>query len=225
MRETRACYYGMISEIDACIGRLIATLKETSQWDDTLIIFTSDHGEYLGDHFFMDKAHFYDETMRVPLIIRDPSSEADATRGQRLERFVESIDIAPTVLEYLGQTLPDRLQGRSVLPQLRNEGEGTSREAVHFEYDFRGHFGGEPNVDPDECILWVLRDDRYKYVQFGSEALPPLLFDLEGDPGEHHNLALDPAHAATVATYAQRMLRWRMKHEDQRMEHWASQFR
>ena len=225
LRETRACYYGMVSEIDACAGRLIATLKETGQWDNTLVIFTSDHGEYLGDHYFTDKAHFYDETMRVPFIIRDPSPEADATRGQRFDHFVESIDAAPTILEYLGEPIPDRFQGRSVLGQLREVGERTPRPEIHFEYDFRGHCRGDSAVNPDECILWVIRDDRYKYVQFGLEPMPPLLFDLANDPGEHRNLAADPAHAATVAACAQRMLRWRMRNEDQRMERWAAQYR
>jgi arylsulfatase A-like enzyme len=224
LRETRACYYGMVSEIDACVGRLIAALKETGQWNDTLLIFTSDHGEYLGDHFFTDKAHFYDETMRVPFIVRDPSPEANVTRGQCFDRFVESIDSAPTILEYLSVPVPDRFQGTSVIAQLRGVGE-RPREEVHFEYDFRGVYRGDPSVNPDECILWVLRDDRFKYVQFGLEALPPLLFDLTNDPGEFHNLAGDPAHAAIVSTYAQKMLRWRMRNEDQRMEHWAAQYR
>ncbi|MCL4693409.1 MAG: sulfatase-like hydrolase/transferase, partial [Candidatus Hydrogenedentes bacterium] len=225
LRETRACYYGMISEIDACIGRLVDTLKEMGQWDNTLIVFTSDHGEYLGDHFFTDKAHFYDETMRVPLIIRDPAPEAGATRSQRLDSFVESIDIAPTVLEYLGEPIPDRFQGTSVLSQVRGTRERGGRDAIHFEYDFRGFFRDNSSVNPDECILWVLRDERYKYVQFGLESMPPLLFDLHKDPGEFHNLAADPNAAPIVADYAQKMLRWRMRNEDQRMEHWASRYR
>ncbi len=225
LRETRACYYGMISEVDACVGRIVAMLKETKQWDNTLIIFTSDHGEYLGDHYFTDKAHFYDETMRVPFIIRDPSPEADATRGQTLDRFVESVDGAPTILEYLDIPIPDRFQGSSVLNQVRGGGETSPRTEIHFEYDFRNYYRGASGIDPDACLLWVLRDDRYKYVQFGPESMPPLLFDLQNDPGEHRNLAADTAHGGALAACAQKMLRWRMKHEDQRMEHWASQYR
>ncbi|MCC6697843.1 MAG: sulfatase-like hydrolase/transferase [Candidatus Hydrogenedentes bacterium] len=224
LRETRACYYGMISEIDACVGRLMATLKETGQWDNTLIIFTSDHGEYLGDHFLMDKAHFYDETMRVPFIIRDPSREADACRGIVLDRFVESIDSAPTILEFLNEAVPDRFQGKSVLCQVRG-GTDEPRWEVYFEYDFRQRFANAASVCPDECVLWVLRDDRWKYVQFGPEGMPPLLFNLLADPGEHENLADQPTHAPVLAEYAQKMLRWRMKHEDQRMERWAARYR
>ncbi|MCC6485936.1 MAG: sulfatase-like hydrolase/transferase [Candidatus Hydrogenedentes bacterium] len=224
LRQTRACYYGMISEIDACVGRFIATLKETGQWGNTLIIFTSDHGEYLGDHFLLDKAHFYDETMRVPFILRDPSRKADGERGAVFDRFAESVDAAPTIQEFRGEAMPDRFQGESLLGQVRGN-TGACKTEVHFEYDFRQRYAHVANVCPDECILWVLRDDHWKYVQFGVEEMPPLLFNLLEDPGEHENLADRPSHASIAAEYARKMLRWRMKHEDQRMEHWAARYR
>ena len=69
----------MISELDACLGRVFQALKDTGQWDSTLIVFSADHGEALGDHYLRDKAHFYDAAMRVPLVVRDPSHRADAT--------------------------------------------------------------------------------------------------------------------------------------------------
>ncbi len=219
--EVRACYYGMITELDVQLGRLFQALKDSGQWDNTLILFTSDHGEYLGDHFFLDKAHFYDATMRVPLIIRDPSPKADATRGQQLDCFSESIDIVPTMLEYAGVSTPDRLQGVSLLGAIRGLEPGCPRREAHFEYDFRDKTKSLKDIDPDECLLWVLRDDDYKYVQFGVESFPAMLYDMRRDPGEWENLAQRPECAGIVADYAQRMLRWRMKNEDQRMEHWA----
>ena len=225
LREIQAAYYGMVSEVDACVGSIVQALKDTGLWDKTLTVFTSDHGEYLGDHYCMDKAHYYDETMRVPCIVRDPSPEADATRGQRLDTFTESVDIAPTLCEYAGAPVPDRLQGTSLLGLLRGQPSAPARSEVHFEYDFRDKAKRRGEYDPDECLLWVIRDREYKYVQFGVEAMPPLLFDLRADPGEHHDLAHRPEHAATVAWYAQKMLRWRMKNEDQRMEHWAYPYR
>lgn len=225
LAQFRSVYYGMITELDAELGRLFETLRETGQWDDTLIVFTSDHGECLGDHYFTDKPHFYDETMRVPFIVRDPSPEADATRGQGLGGFVEAIDSAPTILEFLGVPIPDRFQGVSVLGRVRGEAVAPIKNEVHFEFDFRHFYRDDPSVDPDTCHLWVLRDERYKYVQFGREDLPAMLFDLQADPGEQHNLADDPAHAATALAYAQRMLRWRIRHEDQRMVHWLEERR
>jgi arylsulfatase A-like enzyme len=221
-RETRACYYGMISELDACLGSLFEFLKETGEWDKTLIIFSSDHGDYMGDHYLLDKAHFFDATMRVPLIIRDPGEEADCTRGRILDRFAESVDLAPTMLEYLGLPVPDRFQGKSLLTVVQGDGKAPRKEEVFFEADFRARSLGSYTIDPDECLFWVVRDDRFKYVQFASETMPPLLFDLAQDPGEFANLAQSPSHAGVVAEYCQKLLRWRMRNEDQRMENWAA---
>lgn len=219
LRETQANYYGMITELDACLGLLFRALKDSGQWDRTLILFSSDHGEYLGDHYLTGKGQFYDETMRVPLIIRDPSPEADATRGRQLDRFVESIDLAPTILEFLGLPVPDRFQGQSVLGQVR--GGAPSKFEIFYEKDFRSEMKGVPGQDPDRCLLWVVRDDAYKLVQFADEAMAPFLFDLRHDPGEQRNLAEDRAHLSVLLDYSQRLLRWRMRNEDQRMEHWA----
>jgi len=219
LRETQANYYGMITELDASLGLLFEALRDSGQWDRTLIVFSSDHGEYLGDHYLTGKGQFYDETMRVPLIVRDPSPEADATRGRQLDQFVESVDLAPTMLEFLGLPVPDRFQGRSVLGQAR--GKGQSKPEIFYEKDFRSEMKSIPGQDPDRCLLWVVRDDAYKLVQFADEAMPPFLFDLRRDPGEQRNLAEDPAHVPVLLEYSQRLLRWRMRNEDQRMERWA----
>ncbi len=225
LRETQACYYGMISEIDTNVGVILEILRETGQWDNTLIVFTSDHGEYLGDHYFMDKAHFYDSTMRVPLIIRDPGHNADRTRGSVCNDFCELLDVAPTILDYLNIPKPDRFQGDPLLRWIRGDPNRRTKQQIHFEYDFRGRHLELNGEDPDACVLWVVRDDAYKYVQFGLESFPSLLFDLRNDPGEFINLADRSEHACTVAAYCQKLLRWRMKQEDQRMEHWTTPLR
>lgn len=225
LQETQACYYGMVTEIDACVGRLLDALKETGQWENTLVLFSSDHGEYLGDHYFTDKGHFYDATMRVPFILRDPSPEAAGMRGQVLDHFVESIDAAPTFLEFLGMPIPGPIQGTSVLGLVRRRPTAPHKSAVFFEFDFRNLYKKRRDADPDECLLWVIRDDRHKYVQFGPASMPPLLFDLRKDEGEFVNFAEKPEYASVVAAYCQKLLRWRMKHEDQRMEHWAARYR
>jgi arylsulfatase A-like enzyme len=222
LTETRANYYGMITELDACLGILFQALKDSGQWDNTLIVFSSDHGEYLGDHYLTGKGGFYDETMRVPLIIRDPSAEADHTRGSKLESFVESIDIAPTILEVLDLPIPGRFQGTSLLGQVRGSSNALLRSEIHYEKDFRNAGTGS---HPHQCLLWVIRDDNYKYVQFADETIPPLLYDLASDPGEHTNVADDPNQRDTILAYCQKLLRWRMTNEDQRMEDWAFQYR
>lgn len=221
LHDTQANYYGMISELDSCLGRLFQSIKEAGQWDDTLILFTSDHGEYLGDHYLTDKGHFYDSGMRVPLIIRDPLEEAAATRGRRLDGLCESIDLAPTILDWLNIPIPERFQGRSLLAPLRN-GDERGKDAIFYEYDFRVDRPRDVCPDPDRCLVWVVRDNDYKYVQFAEPAMEPLFFDIRNDPGEFEDLAQRAIYAPLVTRYCQALLRWRMKHEDQRMEHWAS---
>lgn len=223
LRETRANYYGMISEVDANLGRLFEHLKKTGQWDQTLVVFTSDHGEYLGDHYLMNKGHFYDGALRVPLIVRDPDKAAGATRGKTIDSFIEAIDHAPAMLEWLGVPRPEYFQGQSYLALVHGSKNATRREEVHFEYDFRRM--KLPGLAPERQLLWAVRDAHYKYVQFADPSLPNLLFDLRQDPGEDRNVAADPARAGVVAEFAQRLLRWRMANEDQRMERWATQFR
>jgi len=222
LRQTQATYYGMVSEVDAYIGVVIDRLKATGQWENTLIVFSSDHGEFLGDHYLIEKAHYFDEAMRVPLIVRDPQADQ---AGGRIDAFTESIDIAPTVLEYLGVEIPNRIMGSSVLSAARTGAADDGKREIYYEYDFRDAGDRVLGLPRSECLLWVVRDDRYKYVQFAHESLPPMLFDLEDDPGEYENMAADDLNASTVAAYAQRLLRWRMRNEDQRMEAWAEQYR
>lgn len=221
LREFQRCYYGMITEFDVNLGILFQALKDTGQWDNTIIAFISDHGEYMGDHYRTDKGHFHDAPMHVPCIIRDPSPEADATRGQILDAFCESVDITPTICDWMNVPIPDRVQGMSLVEQIRGNPAARRKQEIHYEYDFRWESKMVEGADPDQYLLWVVRDDDFKYVQFGLESMPPLLFDLRNDPGEFNNLAALPEYAPKVAEYCQRLLRWRMKNEDQRMEHWA----
>ena len=225
VQEYRACYYGMISEVDNNIGRILDYLDSSDQWDNTLIIFSADHGEYLGDHYLTGKGQFYDGALNIPYIIRDPRPVADSTRGQVFDHFIESIDSAPTLLEYLGSPIPDRFQGRSLLPLLHGDNYVKKTEIYH-EFDYRSSaLAANPNTDPDQHLLWIVRDYHYKYVHFADTNMPPFLFDLEKDPGEFTNLAALPEHQTTVLSYCQKLLRWRMRHEDQRMEHWAQPMR
>jgi arylsulfatase A-like enzyme len=220
LRETQANYFGMITEVDTSLGLLFDALDASGQWEDTVIVFSSDHGEYLGDHYLIGKGHIYDPALRVPLMVRDPSEAANATRGKTLGGFVESIDITPTILDLMGLEVPDRVQGASLVGRIRGSAE-MGKQEIHYEKDFR-HV---PGVDPDASLLWVVRDDSYKYVQFAGASMPPLLFDLEEDPRELNNLAESGEHTDVLLDFCQRLLRWRMKNEDQRMEHWASQFK
>ncbi len=98
LRRLKAVYYGLMSRVDAEIGRLIRFLKESGRWDSTLIIFTSDHGEQIGDHWLIGKCGYFDGSYHIPLIVRDPRRQADAARGAVVSSFTENVDIMPTML-------------------------------------------------------------------------------------------------------------------------------
>jgi arylsulfatase A-like enzyme len=158
----------------------------------------------------------------VPLIVRDPRASAAGSRGRVVESFTENVDLMPTLLSWLGADVPLACDGHSLLPFLEagRAPEGWRRD-VHFEFDFRDVQGDAPGrllgLAPNESALAVLRDERGKYVHFAG--LPPLFFDLERDPGEHEDLAGDPAVLPRVLDYAQRMLSWRMGHAEQALTH------
>ena len=221
LNRLRAVYFGMMSEVDENLGRLFAHLKRERLWDDTYIIFTSDHGEELGDHWLLGKGGYFDASYSVPCIIRDPRPTAEARRGTRVEAFTEHVDILPTLLGALDLTTPRQCDGRS-LSALVTHGKTTSwRSEAHWEFDFRDASDDAAeralNLTLDECNLSVIRSARYKYVHFAN--LPPLFFDLQTDPHEFHNLANDRVHAPLVLQYAQKLISWRLKHEDQTLSH------
>ena len=212
IRQIRATYFAMMTEVDAQIGRLVAYLKETGAWEQTLIVFTSDHGEHLGDHWMMAKYGYYEQTYSIPLIIRDPGVASDPGRGKTIDAFSESVDVMPTILESLGLGVPVVCDGHSLLPFCRGQDVRDWRNEAHSEFDFR-HFRGleggrKLGLTPDLCVANLIRDKRYKYVHFAG--LPPLFFDLENDPHEFHNLADDPDHRGLVLEYVQKLLSWRM---------------
>jgi arylsulfatase A-like enzyme len=215
-RQLRATYYGMISQVDDQIGRIMAHLKATGEDRHTLVIFTCDHGEMLGDHYMWGKDGYFDQAYYVPLIIRDPRNAADGGRGRIVDDFSESIDIMPTILEWLGLEVPVQCDGRSLVPFLAGGQPVGWRQEAHWEFDFRDpvrqRVEGALGLADEECSLAVLRGHKYKYVHFAAQA--PLLFDLEKDPGELVNRAQDPAYHEVLLANAAKMLSWRMIHAE-----------
>lgn len=214
--QMRATYCGLMSEIDDQLGRVFDFLKQTGQWDNTLIVFTCDHGEQLGDHHLLGKIGYFDESYRIPLIIRDPDAAASASRGSVIERFTETIDTMPTILQWLGLDVPRQCDGRSLLPFCHGRTPADWRTEVHYEFDFRDLYYSKPEtalgIPMDKCALAVVQDENFKYVHFA--ALPPLLFDLKEDPGQFVNRAGDTAYSARLAEYASKMLDWRLGYAD-----------
>ncbi|MCX7303843.1 MAG: alkaline phosphatase family protein [Hyphomicrobiales bacterium] len=215
-RAIRALYYGMISEMDAQLGRIWEAIRQAGAWDNTMIVLTSDHAEMMGDHFMLGKGGFFDQSFHIPLIVRDPRLRQNA--GTSVDKFTEAVDVMPTLLDLLGAEIPAHLDGRSLTPFLRGKEPSDWRDAAHWEFDFRSiekgsaerHFG----LKPQQCNLSVIRGEKWKYVHFGG-GLPPLLFDLESDPGELQNVADDPDFLSVRLEYAERLLGWRAEHLDQ----------
>lgn len=211
----RAVYFGLIAEVDAQVGRIIAALEATGQYDDTLIVFTSDHGEMLGDHWCWGKGGWFEASNHIPLIIRDPGAPAIG-RGHRVAAFTDSVDLVPTILAWLGQPVPAECNGHALQPWLGGETPASWRQSTFWEFDFRGpvslHFERALGLSSDQCVLNVIRDDDFKYVHFVG--LPPLLYDLRSDPGELTDRAADPAMAPIVADRARRLLTHRMLHAE-----------
>jgi arylsulfatase A-like enzyme len=202
-------YMGLTKQIDDHMGRLMAFLDRAGRLDDTLIVFTSDHGDYLGDHWLGEKELMHEESVRIPLIICDPDPAADGTRGLGDDRLVESIDLAPTFLEAVGGgPEPHRLEGRSLLPLIRQVGtEPEWRDAAFSETDYAWRQARlDLGLAPHEARIFMLRDRRWKYVFY--ERFRPQLFDMESDPGELQDLGEDPATAEIRARLHERLFQW-----------------
>jgi arylsulfatase A-like enzyme len=217
-RELQATYYGMMAEVDDQIGRILDDLDATGDAERTIVVLTSDHGEMLGDHYLLHKLGWFDASYHVPLLVRDPRAEADARRGTVVDEFTEHVDVLPTLLDLLDADVPLQCDGRALTGFLRAHAPDDApwRRDVHFEFDFRdaGSDLLERALDLtlEECSIAVLRDEHGKYVHFAG--MPPIFFDLDADPAQLENRAEDPAYAARVLAYAQRMLSWRMQHQE-----------
>ncbi|MEP1765123.1 MAG: alkaline phosphatase family protein [Sulfitobacter sp.] len=200
-------YMGLIKQIDDQMGHLMAFLEDQNLTDDTMIVFTSDHGDYLGDHWMGEKELFHDASSRVPLIVVDPSAEADATRGKKSDALIEAIDIVPTILDYFGgEEVPHILEGKPLQHILHGKTEQLRDVAVS-EYDYsmrdvRRRLG----VDVKDCKLTMLFDGRWKYVF--AEGFRAMLFDLETDPDELVDLGSDEDHAPQLARMERLFFDW-----------------
>ena len=185
-------YMGLIRQLDDHLGRMFEWMKTQGLFENTLIVLTSDHGDYLGDHWLGEKELFHEESVRVPLIIYNPSPEADATRGQVDDRLVEAIDLAPTFVEAMGG-LPAAhiLEGRSLMAATTQGACAAWRKAVISECDYAFREARlDLGVSPSAARGYMVRTERWKYIHY--EAFRPQLFDLQSDPRELNDLGEAP---------------------------------
>jgi arylsulfatase A-like enzyme len=178
-------YMGLIKQIDDQMGRLFAWMEERGLFENTMIVFSSDHGDYLGDHWMGEKDLFHDQSVRVPLIIYDPRTAAGGTRGTVSAHLVEGIDLAPTFLEFFGgASIPHILEGRSLSPLLLGAGKPLEwRHYAFSEYDYGTRYARvDLGIAEKDARLIMACDDNWKYIH--CEGFRPMLFDLENDPQE-----------------------------------------
>ena len=188
-------YMGLIKQCDDELGRILDHLEATGQIQDTLIALTSDHGDYLGDHWMGEKDLFHDCSVKIPLILFDPRPEADHTRGTTCDALVEGIDLAATFIDATGNPIPDHvIEGRSLLPWIHGQVPDQWRDYAISEYDFAPtEIARNLDLAPRDarCVMVVTKD--WKMVHFHGN-LPPMLFDLNSDPNELNDLGQDPSH-------------------------------
>jgi arylsulfatase A-like enzyme len=201
-------YMGLIKQIDDQMGVLFSFMEEQGLMDNTMIVFTSDHGDYLGDHWLGEKYLFHDVSARVPLIICDPSDEALGTRGTTSDALVEMIDLAPTFLEFCGGAAkPHILEGRSLLPLLHGTMPASWRKYAISEYDYSMDLARITlDVPIAEARLYMVTDGNWKYIH--ADGFRPMLFDMLNDPDELVDRGADPSCADIRARLYEALSKW-----------------
>ncbi len=181
-KKAIAGYYAAVTFMDAQVGKVLDALEKSGKADNTIVIFTSDHGYHLGEHDFWAKVSLRDESAKVPLIISVPGKRAAVS-----ESFVELLDLYPTTASLCGLEVPTRLQGKDLTPIL----DDPKREVRDTAFSVAGTSRG-----------LLLRDDRWAYIQYAENASGGIeLFDMKKDPKQYSNLASSSEHASIVTSF------------------------
>lgn len=195
INRARAGYYGSINHIDQQIARVLMELRNEGTFDETLIIFTSDHGDMLGDHHLWRKTYAYEGSAHIPMIIKLPKSMDDEQRLKEVAEPVTLQDIMPTILDTLGLEIPETVDGKSLLNVIKGK-ETNWRQYVHGEHC---------TCYSEEQEMQYLTDGVYKYIwlpRLGTEQL----FYIEDDKSEENDLAQDEAYQDVLLTWRKRLV-------------------
>ena len=208
-RALRWGYYRLVEKVDAEIGRVLDALDEHGLTDNTIIVFLSDHGECAGAHGLTQKTVFYEESVRVPMIVSVPGHAA-----RESDAFVNmGIDLMPTLLDYAGIEIPSHLPGRSLRPWVEGRAVADWRDEVIIgNHMSQGDVIEEGFVPITEGRM--VRTDRYKYCVYQHGETRESLIDLIDDPGERVDLARDPAYRHIVLEHRERLRRFGVKYHD-----------
>ncbi|MDP3436065.1 MAG: sulfatase [Bacteroidales bacterium] len=201
-------YLKCIRSVDDNIGRVMEYLKENNLLENTIVIYTSDQGFYMGEHGWFDKRFMYEESLRTPLVVQLPTGRGDFSKRGDVDLFVQNIDYAPTILELAGVEVPGDIQGESFVPLLRGEKPRDWRKSIYYHYfeypaehAVRRHYG--------------VRDSRYKLIKFyGHDIDAWELYDLKEDPKELNNVFDNPGYKNVTKSLLRELKRLMKKYED-----------
>ena len=197
-------YMKTVKSLDDNVGRVLNYLEENGLLDNTLVVYTSDQGFYMGEHGWFDKRFMYEESMRTPLIMRLPKG---FDRKGDITEMVQNIDYAPTFLELAGVKVPEDIQGESLLPLLKGKKPASWRKSLYYhfyeypaEHMVKRHYG--------------VRTDPYKLIHFYNDIDAWELYDLEKDPAEMHNVINDPAYSEVLADMQAELKKLQIQYND-----------
>ncbi|MEC3905718.1 sulfatase [Tamlana sp. 2201CG12-4] len=197
-------YLGCIAAVDENVGRVLDYLDENNLSDNTIVVYTSDQGFYLGEHGWFDKRFVYDESFKTPLLVRWPHVIKEGTTSNQM---VQNLDFAQTILEAAGVLAPSDMQGESLMPLLKGEEESWNRDAVYYHYY---EYPGPHMVKRHYAIVTT----KYKLVHFYDDIDEWELYDREKDTLEMKNVYNDPEYADIVKDLTQKLAALRVKYKD-----------
>jgi len=196
-------YLKCVRSVDDNVGRLLDYLDENGLAENTLVVYTSDQGFYMGEHGWFDKRFMYEESLRTPLVMRFP--KGFKKKGD-IEALVQNIDYAPTLLDFMGAEIPADMQGLSLKSLLEGK-SGQLRDAIYYHYyEF-----------PNEHMVkrhYGIRTDRYKLIHFYNDIDQWELYDLEDDPGEMENLYGLPESEELIVSLKARLGELQVEYDD-----------
>jgi arylsulfatase A-like enzyme len=195
-------YLRCVHSVDDNVGRVLKYLDDKGLAQNTIVVYMSDQGMYLGEHGLYDKRFMYEESFRTPMLIRFPPL---IPSGQKNEAYVMNLDVAPTFLDFAGVAIPDDMQGESMKALLQNGKVNDWRKELYYHY-YEKSFGLTAH--------YGIRTERYKLIHFYDPGNSWELYDLKEDPGEMHNLYNDPAYAETVNKLKRQLKTLQDKYKD-----------
>jgi arylsulfatase A-like enzyme len=197
-------YLACIASVDDSVGQMLDYLRQAGLADNTIVIYTSDQGFYLGEHGWFDKRWMYEKSLHMPLLVRYPK---EIKAGSVNRDMVMNLDFAETFLDYAGARVPDDMQGQSLRPIWQGQTPGDWRKSIYYHYyeypavhSVKRHYG--------------IRTERYKLIHFYFDIDEWELYDLKNDPDEMHNVYNDPAYADTVKQLTAELKQLRAKYKD-----------